>query len=197
MPRFADLGLLLLAAPFVLPLMLLLALLVRIFLGGPMLFTQPRGGKDGRIFRVYKFRTMTQQVDAEGQFLPDADRLTSFGKFMRAASLDELPSLLNVARGEMRIVGPRPFIADYLPLYSPAQRRRHEVVPGITGWAQVKGRNSLSWEEKFALDIWYVDNRSLWLDLRILALTVLKVFRRDGIAAEGEVTMPRFTGTKG
>lgn len=167
---------------------------VRRNLGSPVFFRQIRPGVKGRPFSMVKFRSMTDERDSHGQLLPDAARLTSFGKVLRASSLDELPELWNVLRGEMSLVGPRPLLMDYLPLYSAEQRRRHEVRPGITGLAQVNGRNTLSWEEKFKLDVWYVDNRTLWLDLKILFLTVRKVLARDGISATGEATMPRFTG---
>jgi sugar transferase EpsL len=163
-------------------------------LGCPVLFRQPRPGLHGRPFEMVKFRTMTDARDANGHPLPDAERLPAFGRFLRSTSLDELPELWNVLRGDMSLVGPRPLLMEYLPLYTPEQARRQEVRPGITGWAQVNGRNALSWEEKFALDVWYIDNRSLWLDLRILAATVRQVLRRDGISAAGEATMPAFTG---
>lgn len=176
--------------------LLLLSGLVRCKLGSPVLFRQVRPGLHGRPFMMIKFRTMTDERGADGELLPDARRLTSFGRFLRATSLDELPELWNVLRGEMSLVGPRPLLMEYLPLYSPEQARRHEVRPGITGWAQVNGRNALNWEERFKLDIWYVDHRSLWLDLRILWLTVRKVIVREGISAQGEATMPRFTGNK-
>ena len=196
MKRLFDLllsfGLLLALA---LPLLLLWGL-VRRKLGSPVLFRQVRPGLHGRPFMMVKFRTMTDEHGADGELLPDAQRLTPFGRFLRAASLDELPELWNVLRGEMSLVGPRPLLMEYLPLYSPEQARRHEVRPGITGWAQVNGRNALSWEERFKLDVWYVDHRSLWLDLRILWLTVRKVIVREGISAQGEATMPRFTGNK-
>lgn len=196
MKRLFDLllsiGLLLALA---LPLLLLWAL-VRRKLGSPVLFRQVRPGLHGQPFMMVKFRTMTDERGADGELLPDARRLTSFGRFLRATSLDELPELWNVLRGEMSLVGPRPLLMEYLPLYSPEQARRHEVRPGITGWAQVNGRNALSWEERFKLDVWYVDHRSLWLDLRILWLTVRKVIVREGISARGEATMPRFTGNK-
>ena len=196
MKRLFDLlasamGLLLLAVPLA-----LLAWLVRRKLGSPVLFTQVRPGLHGKPFRMVKFRTMTDARDASGALLPDAQRLTPFGRFLRASSLDELPELWNVLRGEMSLVGPRPLLMEYLPLYSPEQARRHEVRPGITGWAQVNGRNAISWADKFALDVWYVDHRSLWLDVRILWLTVRKVVVRDGISAAGEATMPRFEGDK-
>ncbi len=173
-----------------------LAWLVRRKLGSPVLFRQIRPGLQGKQFEMVKFRTMTDERDASGALLPDAQRLTPFGCFLRASSLDELPELWNVLRGEMSLVGPRPLLMEYLPLYSPEQARRHEVRPGITGWAQVNGRNAISWADKFALDVWYVDHRSLWLDVRILWLTVRKVLVRDGISAAGEATMPRFEGDK-
>ena len=195
MQRLFDLSLCALGAVLIAPLMVLVALAIRIMLGSPVLFRQRRPGLNGTIFNIYKFRSMTDERDANGQLLPDAQRLTRFGTFLRASSLDELPCLINVVRGEMSLVGPRPLLPDYLPLYNPEQMRRHAVRPGITGWAQVNGRNALSWEEKFALDVWYVDNRSLWLDIRILFMTVFKVLRSADIAHEGEVTMPRFTGT--
>jgi lipopolysaccharide/colanic/teichoic acid biosynthesis glycosyltransferase len=176
--------------------LLLLGGLVRRKLGSPVLFRQVRPGLHGQPFMMVKFRTMTDERGADGELLPDAQRLTAFGRFLRATSLDELPELWNVLCGEMSLVGPRPLLMEYLPLYSPEQARRHEVRPGITGWAQVNGRNALSWEERFKLDVWYVDHRSLWLDLRILWLTVRKVVVREGISAQGEATMPRFTGNK-
>ncbi len=196
MKRLFDLlasaiGLLVLAVPLA-----LLAWQVKRKLGSPVLFTQVRPGLHGKPFRMVKFRTMTDARDASGALLPDAQRLTPFGRFLRASSLDELPELWNVLRGEMSLVGPRPLLMEYLPLYSPEQARRHEVRPGITGWAQVNGRNAISWADKFALDVWYVDHRSLWLDMRILWLTVRKVLVRDGISAAGEATMPRFEGDK-
>ena len=196
MKRLFDLlasaiGLLILAVPLA-----LLAWQVRRKLGSPVLFTQVRPGLNGKPFRMVKFRTMTDARDPSGALLPDAQRLTSFGRFLRASSLDELPELWNVLRGEMSLVGPRPLLMEYLPLYSPEQARRHQVRPGITGWAQVNGRNAISWADKFALDVWYVDHHSLWLDVRILWLTVRKVMVRDGISAAGEATMPRFEGDK-
>jgi lipopolysaccharide/colanic/teichoic acid biosynthesis glycosyltransferase len=177
-----------------LPVLIILAGLVKIKLGSPFLFCQSRPGQGGVIFTMYKFRTMTDARDSQGQLLPDKDRLTSFGKFLRASSLDELPELLNVLKGEMSLVGPRPLLVEYLPLYSPEQARRHEVKPGITGWAQVNGRNAISWEKKFELDVWYVDNRSLLLDIQILCLTVLGVIRRSNISQDGHVTMEKFRG---
>lgn len=192
--RVFDLTLVVVVAPFALPLAGVIALLVRLYLGSPILFKQNRPGLNGRVFQMFKFRTMTGACDQEGHPLPDSQRLTPFGRFLRASSLDELPELINVVKGEMSFVGPRPLLLDYLPLYSAEQARRHEVRPGITGWAQVNGRNSLSWQDKFALDIWYVNNRSSWLDIWILILTVWKVLRRDGISAAGEATMPTFKG---
>jgi lipopolysaccharide/colanic/teichoic acid biosynthesis glycosyltransferase len=184
-------GLLLLSFP-----LLVLTLLVRLKLGSPVLFRQVRPGMHGKPFLMVKFRTMTNECSLDGQLLSDAMRLTPFGRFLRASSLDELPELWNVLRGEMSLVGPRPLLMQYLPLYSPEQARRHEVRPGITGWAQVNGRNAISWEDKFALDVWYVDHCSLWLDVRILWFTVRRVLVRDGISAVGEATMPTFTGSK-
>jgi lipopolysaccharide/colanic/teichoic acid biosynthesis glycosyltransferase len=184
-------GLLLLLVP-----LMLLMCVVRFKLGSPILFRQERPGLYGIPFEMVKFRTMTSERGPDGQLLPDALRLTPFGRFLRASSLDELPELWNVLRGEMSLVGPRPLLMEYLPLYSPEQARRHGVRPGITGWAQVNGRNAISWEDKFELDVWYVDHRSLWLDVRILWLTVRKVLVRDGINAAGEATMPAFTGSK-
>lgn len=176
--------------------LLFLAWQVRRKLGSPVLFRQVRPGLHGRPFVMVKFRTMTDERGTDGELLPDAQRLTAFGRFLRASSLDELPELWNVLRGDMSLVGPRPLLMEYLPLYSAEQARRHEVRPGITGWAQVNGRNALNWEEKFRLDVWYVDHRSLWLDLRILWLTVRKVLVREGISAQGEATMPKFTGSE-
>jgi len=185
----AGVGLLLCA-----PVLGIVAWRVRRQMGSPVLFRQIRPGLRGRPFRMIKFRTMRDATDAQGAALPDAERLTPLGRFLRNSSLDELPGLWNVLRGEMSLVGPRPLLMEYLPLYSPQQARRHEVRPGVTGWAQINGRNALSWDEKFALDVWYVDNRSLWLDLKIIGLTIAKVVRRDGISAAGEATMPKFEG---
>ncbi len=179
------------------PLLLVLALLVRRNLGRPVLFSQVRPGLGGQPFRMYKFRTMLNATGPDGEPLADARRLTPFGMRMRAASLDELPELWNVLKGDMSLVGPRPLLIEYLPLYSPQQARRHEVRPGITGWAQVNGRNALSWEEKFTLDVWYVDNRSMALDFRILWKTFMAVVSRKGISNEGHATMPPFTGGHG
>jgi lipopolysaccharide/colanic/teichoic acid biosynthesis glycosyltransferase len=169
-------------------------LLIRLQLGSPVFFCQLRPGLHGTPFKMVKFRTMTDARDANGELLSDSARLTSFGNFLRSTSLDELPEIWNILKNEMSLVGPRPLLMDYLPLYSQEQARRHEVRPGITGWAQVNGRNAISWAEKFKLDVWYVDNQSLLLDLRILWLTIKKVLVRDGISARGDVTMPRFTG---
>ncbi len=179
------------------PVMAVLAVLTYVSVGMAMIFSQFRPGLHGKPFRMYKFRTMRDTRDASGRLLPDAERLTKLGRFMRSLSLDELPSLWNVLRGDMSLVGPRPLLMEYLELYTPEQARRHEVRPGITGWAQVNGRNALSWEEKFELDVWYVDNRTFWLDMKILALTVWQVLARRGISAEGHATMPPFEGTKG
>ena len=188
----ALLALLLLALP-----LLVLALLVRRKLGSPVLFRQTRPGLHGQPFEMVKFRTMTDARGADGALLPDAVRLTPFGRFLRASSLDELPELWNVLKGEMSLVGPRPLLMEYVPLYSAEQYRRHEVRPGVTGWAQVNGRNAISWEEKFKLDVWYVEHQSLALDIKILWLTVKKVLLRDGISAAGEATMAKFTGVSG
>ena len=173
-----------------------LTYLVRRKLGSPVLFTQVRPGLHGAPFKMMKFRSMTSERGSDGELLPDAKRITAFGRWLRTTSLDELPELWNVLKGEMSLVGPRPLLEQYLSLYSPEQARRHEVRPGITGWAQVNGRNAISWEDKFKLDVWYVDNRSMWLDIKILWLTVKKVLVRDGICAEGEATMSAFKGSK-
>ena len=174
--------------------LVLLTLIIRVLIGYPVFFQQVRPGLEGRPFKMIKFRTMTNQCDASGNLLPDAKRLTAFGRFLRSTSLDELPELWNVLKGDMSLVGPRPLLMEYLPLYSPEQARRHEVRPGITGWAQVNGRNAISWDEKFDLDVWYVDNQSIWLDIKILWLTVKKVITRDGISSNNNATMPAFTG---
>ena len=170
--------------------------MVRRKLGSPVFFTQVRPGMHGKPFKMVKFRSMTSERGTDGELLPDAVRLTPFGRFLRSTSLDELPELWNVLKGDMSMVGPRPLLMEYLPLYSPEQARRHEVRPGITGWAQVNGRNAISWEDKFKLDVWYVDHCSLWLDIKILWLTVKKVLVREGISAAGEATMGKFTGSK-
>ena len=177
------------------PVIVVIAWQIRRKLGSPVLFRQTRPGLHGKPFQMVKFRTMHDAIGPGGQPLPDAERITPFGGFLRASSLDELPELWNVLKGDMSLVGPRPLLLEYLPLYSREQGRRHEVRPGITGWAQVNGRNALRWEDKFELDVWYVDNRSFWLDLKILMLTVKKVFVREGISAAGQATMPKFTGS--
>lgn len=182
-------------AVLALPPMLLIALLVRVALGSPVIFRQERPGLGGRPFTLLKFRTMSDATDANGRLLPDEVRIGRFGRWLRASSLDELPEIFNVLAGDMSLVGPRPLLMEYLPLYTPRQARRHEVRPGITGWAQVNGRNAISWEEKFLLDVWYVDNRSFALDIRILWLTLRRVVAREGISAFGKATMPRFTGS--
>jgi lipopolysaccharide/colanic/teichoic acid biosynthesis glycosyltransferase len=178
------------------PLLTIVSIVVLIKHGPPIIFKQTRPGKESKSFRFYKFRTMTNETDETGNLLPDKDRLTNFGNFLRKTSLDELPSLFNVLKGDMSLVGPRPLLMQYLPLYNEIQKRRHEVKPGITGWAQINGRNALSWQKKFELDVWYVDNQSFWLDLKILFLTFYKVFIREGISAEGEATMKPFTGNQ-
>ena len=180
----------------ILPLMLVLSLLVWIFLGTPILFRQQRPGYKGWPFITYKFRSMTNRCGLDGSLLPDADRLTAFGRFLRSTSLDDLPQLFNVLRGEMSLVGPRPLLMQYLKRYTPEQMRRHDVLPGLTGWAQIHGRNTLDWEEKFRLDVWYVEHWSFWLDLKILFLTPWKVFKREGISQPGHVTAEEFKGLK-
>ncbi|HPL96616.1 MAG TPA: sugar transferase [Smithellaceae bacterium] len=176
------------------PMMIFLAAAIRWKLGTPVLFRQQRPGLNGRPFWLLKFRTMTDACDAGGKLLPDAARLTAFGRFLRAASLDELPELFNVLKGDMSLVGPRPLLMQYLDRYTPEQARRHEVRPGITGWAQVNGRNAITWEEKFKLDVWYVDNWSLWLDVKIIAMTIWKILKREGISQPGQATMQEFMG---
>jgi len=178
------------------PLMALLALLVRLTLGTPVFFRQQRPGLHGKPFTLYKFRTMTDARDAQGNLLPDADRLTAFGQFLRSTSLDELPELWNVFKGDMSLVGPRPLLMRYLDRYTPEQMRRHEVRPGITGWAQVNGRNALTWEEKFQMDVWYVDHLSLSLDIKILVMTLWKILKREGISQPGQATVEEFRGTQ-
>lgn len=177
------------------PLLLALAILIRFRLGSPVLFSQVRPGKEGKPFKMVKFRSMSDARDASGNLLPDADRLPPFGRFLRASSLDELPELWNVLKGDMSLVGPRPLATAYLPLYSKKQCRRHEVRPGITGWAQVNGRNAISWKQKFEYDVWYVDNRSFWLDIRILAMTIKKVLSRSDVMADGQGEVVSFDGT--
>jgi len=178
------------------PVLGLAALIIALNMGTPVIFQQERPGYKGKSFTIYKFRTMRDAVDRSGQTLPDSERLTPLGAFLRASSIDELPELYNVLKGDMSLVGPRPLRTDYLPRYNAEQARRHDVLPGITGWAQINGRNSISWEEKFRLDVWYVDNQSLALDVKILFLTLLKVFKREGISADGHATMPDFMGTQ-
>jgi lipopolysaccharide/colanic/teichoic acid biosynthesis glycosyltransferase len=187
----ATFGLLILALP-----LLILAWLIRSKLGSPVFFCQVRPGMHGKPFKMVKFRTMTDERGADGAMLPDAQRITPFGRFLRASSLDELPELWNVIEGSMSFVGPRPLLMEYLPLYTSEQARRHDMRPGITGWAQVNGRNTISWENKFAFDVWYVDHHNMWLDMRIVWMTVRKVLVRDGISAAGEATMPRFIGSQ-
>ena len=196
MKRLFDLVVALLLLPSIFLMCLMIAFFVKIKLGSPVIFAQRRPGLNGNIFNMIKFRTMTNECDTNGVLLPDSVRLAKFGKFLRSTSLDELPSLWSVLKGDMSLVGPRPLLVEYLPLYSKRQSRRHEVRPGITGWAQVNGRNAISWDEKFELDVWYVNNQSIWLDVKILWLTVKKVIVRDGITAQGDVTMPIFRGSK-
>lgn len=194
MKRIFDISVSLTILILTVPILVFASVLVYFKLGEPILFLQVRPGLNGQSFRLVKFRTMTDARDGDGNLLSDADRLTPIGRMLRATSLDELPGLFCVLTGDMSLVGPRPLLMEYLPLYSPEQSRRHEVQPGITGWAQVNGRNALSWEQKFALDIWYVDNQSRWLDIKIIWLTVLKVVKRDGINAANDATMPKFLG---
>ncbi|MBE4575094.1 sugar transferase [Vibrio navarrensis] len=193
--RASDFILALLACAFFLPIIVIVAILIRIKLGSPILFHQERPGLHGKVFKMYKFRTMTDAKDLHGHLLPNEQRMTKFGNALRATSLDELPGLFNVIKGDMSLVGPRPLLVEYLPLYTEEQARRHEVRPGITGWAQVNGRNAISWEDKFKFDVWYVDNQSLWLDIKILFLTIKKVIVKDGINNSDNVTMPRFKGS--
>jgi sugar transferase EpsL len=196
MKRIFDLILILFSAPILILIFLLVALTVRFKLGSPVFFKQRRPGLNKQIFNMIKFRSMTMKSDTSGVLLSDSNRLTQFGEFLRSTSLDELPSFWTVLKGEMSLVGPRPLLVEYLPLYSEKQSRRHEVKPGITGWAQVNGRNAINWDEKFDLDVWYVDNQSVWLDIKILFLTIKKVIMRDGISAKDDATMPPFKGTK-
>lgn len=196
MKRLFDIIASFLGLIFLSPIFLLLYFKIKKEMGSPVLFSQVRPGKDAKPFRMYKFRSMKNATDDAGNPLPDEERLTPFGAKLRSTSLDELPELWNVLKGEMSLVGPRPLLMEYLPLYSPEQYRRHEVRPGITGWAQINGRNAISWEDKFKLDVWYVDNRSFLLDLKIILLTLKKVFIKEGISADGEATMPKFTGTR-
>jgi sugar transferase EpsL len=192
--RLFDLTFALIALVILSPIILATAVYVRVFIGTPILFKQQRPGYKGQPFFIYKFRTMTNRITRDGSLLPDAERLTSFGHLLRSLSLDELPELFNIVRGEMSFVGPRPLLMEYLPLYSPEQARRHEVVPGLTGWAQVNGRNALDWPTRFNMDIWYVDNWSFWLDVKIIFLTVWKVISREGINQKGQSTVEYFKG---
>jgi lipopolysaccharide/colanic/teichoic acid biosynthesis glycosyltransferase len=194
--RFFDIVASLAGLIVLFPVIVVVAYLIRKHLGSPILFRQVRPGLGGKPFEMVKFRSMRDALDANGNPLPDSERMTHFGRFLRSSSLDELPELWNVIKGDMSLVGPRPLLMEYLPLYDEVQFRRHDLRPGVTGWAQINGRNALSWEEKFKLDVWYVDNQSLWLDLKIIFLTIKKVLVRDGISAEGEVTMSKFTGSK-
>ncbi|MEI2614116.1 MAG: sugar transferase [Methylotenera sp.] len=193
--RIFDLTLIVISLPLLMPAFVMVAILVRVNLGKPVLFYQVRPGLSAKPFVMAKFRTMTDERDSVGNLLPDDMRLTQYGKFLRSTSLDELPGLWSVLTGDMSLVGPRPLLMQYLDRYSPEQARRHEVRPGITGWAQVNGRNAISWEDKFKLDVWYVDNQSIWLDIKILLLTVYKVFKRSGISANDSATMPEFMGS--
>jgi lipopolysaccharide/colanic/teichoic acid biosynthesis glycosyltransferase len=196
MKRLFDFFVALAALLTLLPVLLVLYVIIAIKMGLPVFFVQARPGMQGNIFKMVKFRSMTDAKGIDGELLPDAQRLPAFGQMLRATSLDELPELWNVLKGEMSLVGPRPLLIEYLDKYTPEQSRRHEVRPGVTGWAQVNGRNALSWEEKFALDTWYVDNRSFWLDIKILFMTVKQVFKRDNISQDGHVTMEKFKGSE-
>lgn len=196
MKRFVDITGSILGLVLLSPILLIVWVMVRRDMGSPVLFRQTRPGLNGQPFQMVKFRTMRDATDSSGNPLPDSERLTNFGRFLRSSSLDELPELWNVLRGDMSLVGPRPLLMEYLSLYSPKQARRHEVRPGVTGWAQINGRNSVSWDEKFEFDVWYVNYRTFWLDLKIIWLTIRKVFKRDGISAAGEATMPKFKGNK-
>ncbi len=194
MKRLLDMSISFILLLILSPIMAIVAGCILISYGRPALFKQSRPGKDGQLFKMYKFRTMSNAKDANGELLPDSQRLGRLGRFLRRSSLDELPELLNVIKGDMSLVGPRPLLPEYLPLYDQNQARRHQVRPGITGWAQVKGRNSLGWQQKFELDVWYVDNRSIWLDVRILFMTVVQVFKTSDVNQSGQATMSKFTG---
>lgn len=194
--RVFDFFVSLLALLLLSPVLLIVAMLVTIFHGWPVLFRQQRPGYKGRLFYIYKFRTMSDARDKAGNLLPDAQRLTPLGRFLRSSSIDELPELFNILKGEMSFVGPRPLLTQYLERYSPEQARRHNVMPGLTGWAQINGRNALTWEEKFKLDVWYVDNWSFWLDIKIIFLTFVKVFKREGISQPGHATAEEFMGNE-
>jgi len=197
MKRFCDFVCSLIGLIILSPLILIIGLLIYMKLGSPIIFMQQRPGLHEKVFYVYKFRTMTDECDENGDLLPDHIRLTTFGKMLRKLSLDELPQLFNVLKGDISLVGPRPLLMEYLVLYTPEQARRHEVRPGITGWAQINGRNAITWEEKFELDVWYVDNQTFLLDLKILFITVIKVFKSEGISQAGHVTIEKFKGSKG
>lgn len=192
MKRIFDLIVSALAITGLFPLLIILTVAVRWQLGSPIFFRQQRPGMEGKPFRLFKFRTMTDARDVDGKLLPDKQRLTGFGRFLRSTSLDELPELLNVLKGDMSLVGPRPLLMQYLTRYTPEQARRHEVKPGLTGWAQVNGRNALTWEEKFKLDVWYVDNQSFWLDIKIIFITIWKILKREGINQQDQATMQEF-----
>jgi sugar transferase EpsL len=194
-PRFVDIAIAAVLLVVLAPVLLVVAVLVRLLLGSGVLFRERRPGRDGQPFTILKFRTMTDARDPDGNLLPDGDRLTRLGRFLRRTSVDELPELVNVVRGDMSLVGPRPLLMEYLPLYTPEQQRRHEVRPGITGWTQVNGRNALTWEDKFRLDVWYVDHRSPWLDVRILARTLGQVVKGTGVHQPGVATMEPFRGS--
>ncbi|BBB28716.1 sugar transferase [Neptunomonas japonica] len=194
MKRCFDFCIALFALLALLPVIFVISILIYFKLGSPIIFIQERPGLREKVFKMMKFRTMLNSLDKDGVILPDEQRMTRFGSFLRSSSLDELPGLINVLKGDMSLVGPRPLLVEYLPLYTEDQARRHNVRPGITGWAQVNGRNAISWDAKFILDVWYVDNRSVWLDIKILLMTIRKVILRDGISAEGEVTMSKFVG---
>lgn len=194
MKRLLDILISLVGLVLLSPVLMVLSLIILWRLGKPVLFVQKRPGKSGKPFYMYKFRSMTDEYDERGELKPDHERLTGLGRFLRKTSLDELPTLINVLKGDMSLVGPRPLLMEYLPLYNEEQRKRHLVKPGITGWAQINGRNQTRWEERFELDVWYVENQNLLLDLKILFLTILQVFRQDGISAEGHATMPKFKG---
>lgn len=196
MKRLIDFGGALIGLILLSPIILIVAVLIKRRLGGPVLFRQLRPGLGGKPFEMVKFRTMRDAYDSNGVALPDSQRMTPFGSFLRSSSLDELPELWNVLKGEMSLVGPRPLLLEYLPLYNERQYLRHKVRPGVTGWAQINGRNALSWPDKFELDVWYVENHSFWLDIKIIALTIKKVIKKDGISASGEATMSKFTGNK-
>jgi sugar transferase EpsL len=194
MKRILDIIISLGALLLLTPLFLVITILILINLGTPVFYTQIRPGKDCKPFKIFKFRTMTNESDGKGNLLPNAQRMTKFGQFLRHRSLDEIPEFYNVLKGNMSLVGPRPLLMDYVPLFNEFQNQRHKVKPGITGWAQINGRNAISWDNKFKLDIWYVNNQSFWLDIKILLLTLKKVIKREGITYEGNVAMPRFTG---